>query len=93
MKTLTLTLALLLLTATGCVRLEVSQTYYDEFADCVITNRASGFFFCSKSSIEKIEIAKRTKTTSALVGARSADTGSDTEALGALLGAAIKASK
>jgi hypothetical protein len=78
---------------TGCVRFSASQVFYDPEAKTVVTNQASGTFVFAKSAVEKLEVAKRTKTTSALIGAKNAETANDTEALGTLIGAAMKAAK
>lgn len=86
-------LALPVLLATGCINFDISQTYYDADAKQTVTNRARGTFVLAKSAVEKIEIARRTKTTSALIGAKGAETANDTEALGALIGAAVRAAK
>lgn len=72
MKTFALLLAPVLLA--GCVRFEASQTFVDPDLKITVTNHVSGTFVFAKSAVESIEIAKKTKTTSALVGAKNAQT-------------------
>lgn len=72
---------------TGCLNFEATQTYWDHEAGTVLTNTVKASGFLKQTSIERIDVAARTKTTSKLVGARNAETSGDVEMVKAISGA------
>lgn len=80
-------LAVVPLLCAGCLKFEAHQTYFDPESKTVLTNyvRASGFL--KQTSIERIDVAARTKTTSKLVGARNTETSGDVEMVKVITGA------
>lgn len=72
---------------TGCLNFSAHQTYWDPEAKTVLTNSVSVTGLFKQSTIERIEVAARTKTTSKLVGARNMETSGDVEMVKAISGA------
>lgn len=78
------TLFLLPFLLCGCINFSASQTFVDPETHIVCTNSVRGTFLLSKTAMEKIEVASRTKTTSKLIGAKNAETRGDAESIKAL---------
>jgi uncharacterized lipoprotein YmbA len=69
---------------TGCLKFEAHQTYFDPESKTVLTNSVKASGFLKQTSIERIDVAARTKTTSKLVGARNTETSGDVEMVKAI---------
>lgn len=65
--------------AIGCAHFDVTQTYLDPETKIVFTNRARATLVFSKEVMKRIDIAKRTKTSSSLIGATGFESSVDSE--------------
>lgn len=72
---------------TGCLKFEAGQSYFDTNSNSIVTNYVRATGFLKQTSIERIDVAHRTKTTSKLVGARGTETSGDVEMVKVITGA------